>query len=108
MNYAERHWKPSRNRDIIEPPCELSHLRRAAHGCSIQPSMEIFDRLKDEKKVLQKAAGVSANVMARLSKDEYVSMESIEKICAALSCGVDDILEFTSYQDTNSTQSTEI
>ena len=50
--------------------------------------------MKMKKAVLKNAAGVSANVMARLSKDEYVSLESIEKICRALSCGVDDILEF--------------
>lgn len=50
--------------------------------------------LKMKKTELQKAAGVSANVMARLSKDEYVSLESIEKICTALCCNTDDILEF--------------
>lgn len=50
--------------------------------------------LKMKKTELQKSAGVSANVMARLSKDEYISMESIEKICTALHCGVDDVLEF--------------
>lgn len=49
---------------------------------------------KMKRTELKSAAGVSANVMARLSKDEYVSLESIEKICSALNCGVDDILEF--------------
>ena len=39
-------------------------------------------------------AGVSANIITRLKRDEYVSIESIEKICKALGCGVDDILEF--------------
>lgn len=29
-----------------------------------------------------------------LKRDEYISTESIEKICLALNCGVDDILEF--------------
>lgn len=53
----------------------------------------LIDR-KIRKTELQKAAGVSTNVMARLGKDEYVSLESIEKICVALGCGVDDILEF--------------
>ena len=53
----------------------------------------LIDR-KIRKTELQKAAGVSANVMARLGKDEYISMESVEKICVALNCGVDDILEF--------------
>lgn len=50
--------------------------------------------LKIRKMELQKAAAVSANVIARLGKDEFVSLESIGKICLALNCGVDDILEF--------------
>ena len=52
--------------------------------------------MKMKKTALKSAAGVSANVMARLGKDEYISLESLEKICGALNCGVDDILEFIS------------
>ena len=43
---------------------------------------------------LKDRAGVSANIITRLKRNEYVSMESIEKICKTLNCGVDDILEF--------------
>lgn len=43
---------------------------------------------------LKDMAGVSANIITRLKRDEYFSIESIEKICKALQCGVDDILEF--------------
>ena len=43
---------------------------------------------------LKDMAGVSANIITRLKRDEYISTESIEKICLALNCGVDDILEF--------------
>ena len=52
--------------------------------------------MKMKKTALKSAAGVSANVVARLGKDEYISLESLEKICGALNCGVDDILEFIS------------
>ena len=45
---------------------------------------------------LQRMAGYSANITTRLKNDTYVSLESIEKICKVLDCGVDDILEFTS------------
>ncbi len=38
-------------------------------------------------------AGISANTMAKLSKNEYVSMEVLVKICRTLECSVDDILE---------------
>ena len=43
---------------------------------------------------LKDMACVSANIITRLKRDEYISTESIEKICLALNCGVDDILEF--------------
>lgn len=44
---------------------------------------------------LTEMAGFSANILTRLRRDEYVSLESIEKICLSLNCKVDDILEFT-------------
>lgn len=43
---------------------------------------------------LKNMAGVSANIITRLKRNEYVSLESIEKICKTLNCSVDDILEF--------------
>ena len=38
--------------------------------------------------------GFSAYIITRLKRDNYVALDSIEKICYALDCGVDDILEF--------------
>lgn len=43
---------------------------------------------------LMEQSGFSANIITRLKRDKYVSLDSIEKICYALNCGVDDILEF--------------
>ena len=43
---------------------------------------------------LMEKAGFSANIITRLKRDHYVVLDSIEKICYALDCGVDDILEF--------------
>lgn len=43
---------------------------------------------------LSDKAGFSANILTRLRRDQYVSLESIEKICLTLDCKVDDILEF--------------
>lgn len=39
-------------------------------------------------------AGISLNIITRLKRDEYVSLETIEKICITLQCQVDDILDF--------------
>ena len=43
---------------------------------------------------LMEKAGFSANIITRIKRDNYISLDSIEKICNALDCGVDDILEF--------------
>ena len=48
---------------------------------------------------LKNMAGVSANIITRLKRNEYVSLESIEKICRTLNCSVDDILEFEYVND---------
>lgn len=44
------------------------------------------------KTELKEAAGISFNVMARMSKNETVSMESIEKICYVLNCDISDVI----------------
>ncbi len=43
---------------------------------------------------LAEKAGFSANIITRLKRDKHVSLDSIEKICGVLACGVDEILEF--------------
>ena len=43
---------------------------------------------------LMEKAGFSANIITRIKRDNYISLDTIEKICKTLDCGVDDILEF--------------
>jgi DNA-binding Xre family transcriptional regulator len=45
------------------------------------------------KKDLQREAKVSWGVVSKLSKGDTVNMESLIKICKALNCTVDDIME---------------
>ena len=47
-----------------------------------------------KRKDLKEQAEVSQNVMARLSKNQPVNMETLEKICVALQCDIGDIMEF--------------
>ena len=44
---------------------------------------------------LMESAGFSANIITLIKRNNYISLDSIEKICKVLQCGVDDILEFT-------------
>ncbi len=58
---------------------------------------KLWELLKEKnmKKVeMQRKAGISGNILARMGKNEYISMESVEKICYVLNCRTDDILEF--------------
>lgn len=52
---------------------------------------------------LMAKAGFSANIITRLKRDRYVALDSIEKICYALDCGVGDILEFIPEKKENTT-----
>ena len=51
---------------------------------------------------LTEKAGFSPNILTRLRRDQYVSLDSIEKICLALDCKVDDILEFMPENESHS------
>lgn len=46
------------------------------------------------KKDLRLQTGFSTTTMSKLSKNENVSMDVIEKICTVLNCDIGDIMEF--------------
>ena len=53
-----------------------------------------------KKKDLTAMAGISTNAMAKMGKGENVSTEVLGKICAALDCKIDDIVEFLPCEET--------
>jgi DNA-binding Xre family transcriptional regulator len=48
---------------------------------------------KMNKTQLRKEAGLSTNVIAKLSKDDSVSMDTLLRICNVLHCDIGDIVE---------------
>ena len=42
---------------------------------------------------LKKLAGISSGSLAKLGKDENVSMDVLQKLCMALQCDIGDIME---------------
>ena len=57
----------------------------------------LWKRLIDHdlsKTDMMRRAKISTYVLARLSKGESVSMESMEKICKVLNCNIGDVMEF--------------
>lgn len=52
----------------------------------------LIDRNMSKTQLIRKAR-ISTNAMARLGKNEDVRVETLVKICGALECKIDDILE---------------
>lgn len=46
------------------------------------------------KSDLRKKTGIGTNTLAKLSKNQMVSMEVLMKICVELECDISDICEF--------------
>lgn len=49
---------------------------------------------KMSKMQLKEAAHISYNAVAKMGKNEPVSLETLEKVCRVLKCNVGDIVEF--------------
>ena len=42
---------------------------------------------------LNQLCGISSNVLAKLGKNEPVSIDSLEKICLSLNCHIEEIMQ---------------
>ena len=63
----------------------------------------LIDR-KITKTQMRQQAGISTNMLAKMGKDEPVSMETLAKISTALECGLDDIVEISADKVTEGAQ----
>lgn len=61
---------------------------------SYKPLLKLLIDRNIKKQDLMKMADISSATMAKLNTNEYVSLEVIDKICAALCCQPGDILEY--------------
>ncbi|WP_019637344.1 helix-turn-helix domain-containing protein [Paenibacillus fonticola] len=60
---------------------------------SYKPLQKLLIDRDVKKQELLKMTGISSATMAKLNTNEYVSLEVIDKICAALDCQPGDLLE---------------
>jgi len=63
-------------------------------GVRYEKLFHLLDERNMTTRELEKQAGYSGNITTRMRRNEYISLESIERICKTLNCCVDDILEF--------------
>lgn len=54
------------------------------------------------KTQLKQNARISTNAVAKLGKNEAVSMETLDKICKVLECNIGDIMDFISENEEES------
>lgn len=45
------------------------------------------------KTELSERASISANAVAKMGKNEYVSLQTLEKICLTLGCQLSDVIK---------------
>ena len=61
-------------------------------------SSRLWTRFKEKgiknKTDLIQMAGISTNILAKLNKGEYISMDSPHKICTVMNCDIGDIATF--------------
>jgi DNA-binding Xre family transcriptional regulator len=56
--------------------------------------LDLLNRKNISKEELRKAIGASSATISKLSKNEKVSLDVIEKICTYLNCQPGDIMEY--------------
>lgn len=61
---------------------------------SYKPLWHLLVEKKMKKLELRNLVGMSNSTLARLGKDEPVTLEVLEKISVALDCRIEDIVEF--------------
>lgn len=54
----------------------------------------LMERQNVTTSTLMKRANISANIISRLRRNEYVSLETVENICSIFDCQANDILNF--------------
>jgi putative transcriptional regulator len=63
-------------------------------GFSYDRLWEQTFRRKINKTELRDMAGITNSTLSRLSKNKTVSMEALARICEALECNVEEIVEY--------------
>ncbi len=68
-------------------------------GIKFYKLLDLLNRKGINKEELRKRTNISSSTMAKLSKNEYVSLKVIESICKELNCQPGDIMEYISEGD---------
>lgn len=59
----------------------------------------LIDRKMNRTDLLSRA-NINSKTLARMGKDEPISMDALGKICATLACQIEDIIEYVHEENT--------
>ena len=82
------------NRALLEAGGVKRHFMTAEERQVKKKLCKLLIDKKMNRTELKDSSGISFNVLAKMGKNEFVSMESLMKICATLNCNVGDIMDF--------------
>lgn len=60
---------------------------------SYKPLLHLLVEKEMNKEDLKRVANITSNIVSRMSKNSYVNLESLEKVCLALDCKIEDVVE---------------
>lgn len=66
---------------------------------SYKPLWHLLVEKEMNKEDLKKVANITSNIVSRMSKNAYVNLDSIEKICLAMDCKIEDVVEIINNED---------
>jgi DNA-binding Xre family transcriptional regulator len=85
---------------VHEKPCQVQGFcytgRRMIMAVSYKKLWKLLIDKDIKKKDLSSMAGISPATITKMGKNGHVTTEVLLKICTALNCGVDDIMEIIS------------
>ena len=72
---------------------------RKTSGINYKKLFKLLIDRGEKKTVFAENAGINANTLAKLSKNEYVSMDVLVRICRYLNCQISYIVEIIAEED---------
>ena len=60
---------------------------------SYKPLFRLLLERDMTKTQLRQAVGFSSATLAKMSKNEYISLETLDNICQFLNCKIEDVIE---------------
>ena len=71
----------------------IERIRGNNMAICYKPLWHLLVEREMNKEDLKRAANITSNIVSRMSKNSYVNLESLEKICLALDCRIEDVIE---------------